>query len=519
MQRAGIKGLQSDPVYAEQVRLLYENAPLAYAVTLINGAILAFIQSPLVPLAVLLTWYGSLVAVTLSRALLTWRYTRLRPRSEEARFWNIAYVVGAAAAGTVWGAAALVLFPMASIAHQVFVAFVLAGMAAGGIAVLAPRMEACVVFLAPALLPLAIRFLSQGGALQTAMGGMTLLFLVAITLSAWNFHRAIRSSLNLRFDKQELQAEIALRQRAEEQLSQEKERLQTIVRSIGEGVALIDAQGRIEYLNPAAERLFGQRSKRALHHLPKDMFVCFSEVNEPTTTAMEDSLSSAQPQRKQYVLHGDGERKYAIEELATPLFDRSGKLAGAVSVFRDVTEAQKLTERLTYAADHDLLTGLPNRNLLTFRTKQAIARAQRKHESFALLFLDLDQFKAVNDSMGHASGDALLVDVAKRLTECVREEDTIARLSGDEFVVLLDGPTQQRQVDAVANKILHTMREPFQLGVQSTIVTASIGSSLYPTDGQDAESLLGHADAAMYRAKQLGRDRSCVYTELRSARQ
>lgn len=209
-------------------------------------------------------------------------------------------------------------------------------------------------------------------------------------------------------------------------------------------------------------------------------------------------------------MYGKDRTKYVIEELATPLFDRLGKLVGAVSVFRDVTEARQLTEQLAYAADHDVLTGLPNRNLLKDRTRQAIARAQRKHESFALLFLDLDEFKAVNDSMGHASGDTLLIDVAKRLTDCVREEDTIARLGGDEFVVLLDGPTQQRQVETIANKILHTLREPFQLGVQCATVTASIGFSLYPGDGQDAESLLGHADAAMYRAKQLGRNRTCM---------
>ena len=169
-----------------------------------------------------------------------------------------------------------------------------------------------------------------------------------------------------------------------------------------------------------------------------------------------------------------------------------------------------MTEQLAYAADHDALTGLPNRNLLKDRTRHAIARAQRNRENFALLFVDLDRFKSVNDDMGHASGDALLVNVAKRLTDCVREEDTVARLGGDEFVVLLCGPTQRRQIDAIANKILHSLRQPFQLGNQSLSLTASIGSGLFPADGKDAESLLGHADAAMYRAKQLGRNRACV---------
>jgi diguanylate cyclase (GGDEF)-like protein len=126
------------------------------------------------------------------------------------------------------------------------------------------------------------------------------------------------------------------------------------------------------------------------------------------------------------------------------------------------------------------------------------------------LFLDLDRFKEVNDNMGHAAGDALLVEVARRLIGCVREEDTIARLGGDEFVVLLDGPTPERQVKAVADKIRHTLRKPYQFGARSAAITVSIGASLYPSDGQDPETLLGHADSAMYHAKQQGRDRVCI---------
>jgi diguanylate cyclase (GGDEF)-like protein/PAS domain S-box-containing protein len=506
MNGADMEICDFDSLYSEQVGLLYKNAPLAYTVTLINGAILGYIQSALIPLAVVLAWYGCLVFVTVLRVLVIWRYGMVKPGPDRTRFWSIAYVIGTALAGSVWGAAGLVLFPLDSIAHQAFVAFVLAGMAAGGISVLAPRMEACLAFLLPTLLPLAIQYLTLRTPLQTAMGVMTLIFLAALSFSAWNFHRVIRTSLHLRFDKQELEVEVAQRQRAEERLFEEKDRLQTTVSSIGDGVALIDADGHIEYVNPVAEQLFGQHCQHVLHRPPNEVFECFDDQGERITTALEDSLHSGTSQKKQYVLYAKDSAKHVIEELATPLLDRLGKMVGAVSVFRDVTEAQQLTEQLMHAADHDVLTGLPNRNLLKDRIRQAIARAQRKHESFALLFVDLDQFKAVNDTMGHASGDALLVDVAKRLSDCVRGEDTVARLGGDEFVVLLDGPTQQRQVDTVADKILHMLREPFQLGLQSATVTASVGSSLYPDNGQDAESLLGSADAAMYRAKQRGRN-------------
>lgn len=277
MKRAGNETYHSDLLYAAQVKLLYENAPLAYSVTLINGAILAYIQSAYISIAVSLAWYGCLVLVTVIRAGVIWRYTKLRPDPDEARFWNTVYLIGAGVAGSVWGAAGLVLFPLDSIAHQVFVAFVLAGMAAGGISVLAPRIEACMAFLLPALLPLAIQYLTLRTPLQTAMGVMTLIFLAGMLLSAWNFHRVIRTSLRLRFNKQELEAEIARRQRAEEQLFQEKDRLQTTLSSIGEGVALIDANSRIEYLNPAAEKICGQHCQHALHRPPGQVFECFNE--------------------------------------------------------------------------------------------------------------------------------------------------------------------------------------------------------------------------------------------------
>ena len=391
-------------------------------------------------------------------------------------------------------------------AHQVFVAFVLAGMSAGAVSVYAPRLEVCLAFLLPALLPLALHYLGHGTYLQMGMGLMTLLFLTGMLISALTFHRSIRTSLHLRFDKRELEAEVAQRRAAEEQLFMEKDRLQTTLSALGEGVAMADVNGRIEYLNPAAEALCGYSFHAALNRPVNEVFDIHDiEENQRTGTAMEESLRTTGKVTRQGVLYCKAAR-HVIEEVATPLYDRHSKIVGAVAVLRDITEAQQMTERLAHAADHDALTGLPNRNLLKDRTRQAIARAQRKHEHFALLFLDLDRFKAVNDDLGHAAGDALLLNVAERLAKCVREEDTIARLGGDEFVVLLNGPTQDSHAIAVANKIRESVGKPYQLGDRSASVTVSIGFSLYPANGEDVETLLGYADHAMYRAKQHGRN-------------
>lgn len=496
-----------DPLYALQVRLLYENAPLAYLVTLINAAILGYIQAAVIPLAVILAWYACVLVITVLRLVMVRRYNRLDPPPERADFWNKVYFVGAAAAGTMWGAASIVLFPPDSLAHQLFLSFVLGGMAAGGVSVLAPRMESCLVFLLPVLVPLAIQYLAHGAPLQTAMGVMILIFLATLLLSARNYHQVIRGFLHLRFDKQNLEEAVSRHRGAQERLRQEKERLHATVSSIGESVVLLDGDGCIEYLNPAAERLFGVSCEEALHHAPRRVFECFDDIGRRASTALEDCVHSAESQKKQLVIYGRARARRIVEELATPLLDRFHHLVGAVSVFRDVTEEQQFTERLLHAATHDVLTGLPNRNLLNDRILHAIAHAHRNKESFGLLFIDLNGFKAVNDTLGHACGDALLVEVARRLKASVREEDTVARLGGDEFVVLIDNATRQSHVEAIADKIRTVWDAPFQLDGKSVPVSGSVGVSLYPRDGRDLGGLLAHADAAMYHAKQAGADR------------
>ncbi|MFN0166560.1 MAG: EAL domain-containing protein [Bryobacteraceae bacterium] len=170
-------------------------------------------------------------------------------------------------------------------------------------------------------------------------------------------------------------------------------------------------------------------------------------------------------------------------------------------------EHRRLTEELAFQAHHDALTGLPNRKLLHERLQQAIVAARRTLTHIALLYIDLDQFKLVNDTMGHPAGDRLLQQTACRLTQCTRESDTVARLSGDEFVILAEGLPDDKGIQRVANAVLESLREPFELDGQEVFATASVGVSLFPRDATDAEGLLRAADSAMYRAKHGGKNR------------
>ncbi len=202
----------------------------------------------------------------------------------------------------------------------------------------------------------------------------------------------------------------------------------------------------------------------------------------------------------------EGQKVATILGYAAPLFDETGRPRGAIGATLDITERKRAEEQIKSLAYHDSLTGLPNRRLFQDRLSMAVAQAHRNSQRLAVLFLDLDRFKPVNDALGHAAGDRLIQDVAERLRTCLREGDTVARLGGDEFTLLLPGVAQVVDAARVAEKVLDTLRVPFLIEYRELLATASIGISLYPEDGRDADRLVKSADAAMYRAKQQGRD-------------
>ena len=185
---------------------------------------------------------------------------------------------------------------------------------------------------------------------------------------------------------------------------------------------------------------------------------------------------------------------------------------------RYAIERKRSEEYIHHVANHDSLTNLPNRRLLVDRLNQALARARRNRRLLAVLFLDLDHFKTINDTLGHTVGDLLLQGVSERLTACTRQSDTVARLGGDEFVLVLPDIAHIEDVAALATKIKEALKPRFQVGRHELFVSASIGLSLYPSDGEDAETILRHADAAMYRAKQRGRNTFQFYSQSTTAR-
>ena len=294
-----------------------------------------------------------------------------------------------------------------------------------------------------------------------------------------------------------------------EALFEEKERAQVTLNSIGDAVISTDVGGRVTYLNPVAESLTGWSLAEAAGQPLEEVFrvadaTTRERVQNPMTLAALENKTVGLASNC-VLIRRDG-TEAAIEDSAAPIHDRRGHVTGAVMVFRDVSMARALSLKMAHLAQHDSLTDLPNRILLNDRLTQALALARRHQQRLALLFLDLDRFKNINDSLGHAIGDRLLQSVAERLLACVRSSDTISRQGGDEFLILLSEVARPEDAAASAEKILLALSLPHRIDQQDLHLTASIGVVTYPEDGTEADTLLKHADLAMYRAKDGGRN-------------
>lgn len=305
-------------------------------------------------------------------------------------------------------------------------------------------------------------------------------------------------------------------QRMNEQVIwEEKERALVTLQSIGDAVITTDAAGKVEYLNPVAEDLTGWKNTDAKGRPLMQVFNIINEITgEPTENPVVKCIREGRIiglANHTALIHRNG-HSFAIEDSASPIRNRRGEIIGAILVFHDVSEKRSLLKQMIHQAYHDPLTGLPNRILFNDRLSLALAQAHRNKEMLAVLFLDLDYFKLVNDTLGHAVGDKVLKEVTGKISACLRESDTVARLGGDEFTILLPRICNEEDAARVARKINQAFQQPWVFDEKEFYITVSIGIALYPNDGEDAETLLRHADTAMYRAKDQGRNGYQLYT-------
>jgi len=273
-------------------------------------------------------------------------------------------------------------------------------------------------------------------------------------------------------------------------------------------IYVLDLNGRFTYTNKATADLFAIKPEEIIGKSNFDLEFPFASDFQRNLEKVIADQSSFRGKFVHTFASDQGER---FEYLLAPVLDEHLNTEATVCMLRDITEQALAEEKIWHNAHHDLLTGLPNRRLFLDRLEQEIKHAKRLGKPISLLFMDLDGFKQVNDSLGHEAGDRLLSVVAERLNVCVRESDTVARLGGDEFTVILTGVEQRKDVERVAQSIVEALAMPFPIEQRPVHISVSIGISCYPQAASTPGALLEAADKAMYRAKKAGANRVCFY--------
>ncbi len=311
------------------------------------------------------------------------------------------------------------------------------------------------------------------------------------------------------------------------QIADLNEFTQSMIENAPFSIIATDPAGTVTAMNPAAEsltfyrkhELIGQHSVVLLHdaaEMSARAVQLSKDLNEPVQAGFSSLI--ARPQHGQTDEHEwtyvrkDGSRIW-VNLAITALKTQDEKIAGYLGIAFDITERKKLTEYVNHLAHHDQLTGLPNRVLLDDRMRQAIQRAKRNRHKVAVLMVDVDYFKRINDSLGHTAGDALLDSIAKKLCSAVRQTDTVARMGGDEFVIVMPEFRDEKDAEKCAEAIIQKISTPTMLGNREVNVTVSVGLCIFPDCAHDADSLLKNADAALYEAKEGGRNSFHVFNQ------
>ncbi|QBS13236.1 EAL domain-containing protein [Legionella geestiana] len=492
-------------------RLVCQHLPPALFAEFAAALLLCIGLQEAMPRPWLTAWFGAVLASIGLRYLFMRLPDSHAPLTFKKRLLFILLVAGS---GILWGIAGSVLIPAESMPLQVFVAFMLTGVTTAAIAIYSPVMLLYAVFLVTAFLPFTLWLFSQGD-FYTIIGFASIVYMLLMGTVCMLFHRLVKESMSLRSNNLNL---ASVNQLLEEEVSHRTEALnaslaitRSVLESTGEAMLVSNHNGQIDFCNhqfmdmweiPAA-RLVEQSAEQVLNEIA-------TQLKEPGKL-LECIQRNKENHDWVYVEDVQMPNGKCLRITSRPR-RIDNKNMGRIWIFEDITLQKGMEQQLIYQASHDLLTQLPNRAILYDRMEQAIRFAHRTQSIMGILFLDLDKFKLINDKFGHDVGDLLLVEVASRVKNCLRECDTVSRFGGDEFVILFTA-NQFDDFKLMAERILSVTEDCRSVLPAGAEISASIGISLYPEDGNDAETLLKHADIAMYRAKEQGRHGFVFYHE------
>jgi len=524
------RAAETNPLHAEQIRLLFRFSVVGTLATLLVVLLLGALLWDDLSNHVLFAWFGLISLVTLGRYLLYKAFVQRERTAAEIEPWEIAFLTGVVLAGICWMTIGTALLPdVDRMVQRVSLVMLVMLLTTGAVAYYAPHRYAFRIVAFLGLVPLAVALALAGDRVHLFLSGFILLLAIVLPYVHARVHRALSDSLSVKRAKEILSSQLAAErgrlQEVNEALAEEMlERLKAQQSELVAAqklrlhfertpLAVIewDRQHRITAWNPAAEAIFGFSVTDVMgRQMPAVLGT--EEANETLQNMCFELLETREGNKTTLANNTKSGRTIHCEWYNTPLVDPLGKVIGFASLVQDITERLNTERTIHYMAHHDALTGLPNRRLMQDRLTQAIMAARRKQRHVAVLFLDLDRFKVVNDTLGHDTGDFILKDVARRLVTCVREVDTVSREGGDEFVIILPDLEVPESARVVADKILRELARPVEIGGHEIHITPSIGISHYPNDATDVNQLLKHADNAMYQAKDAGRNTVRFFT-------
>lgn len=483
----------NQPIYVEsvleqKVKMLFSGSIFSIAINATLGFILIIVQLPVVPLLTSLSWYGVLVAVLILRSVLlvNWQQDDEKSELNQGR-WLQRFRLSILLTGITWGVAGLVFMPHENIAYQAFLSFTIGGIASGGMASLSVDRNSVVAFVLPSMIPNILVLIKQGEPITYGMSAMLMLFMVFVFLTARRAGETFLENADLRMKALE---------------SESRLRMMLDFSPTAASIIDIDTQ-EVVFANQSYASLIEKKHDEALSDTLRRYYANKVEYDDTVSLIERGQQVNNQLVELNFPDHQQSTKWVLASYLQIEYHNKQMILAW----FYDITDRKVMEEHAQHLAHHDALTGLPNRILFRERLHLAMTMAERDKYALALMFIDLDEFKPINDNYGHDIGDAVLIECAERIRSCLRKPDSVARLGGDEFVILLHKVNDEQAALHVGEKVLESLQNPMTINDLTVSVGASIGVALYPLHSTEEDGLLNCADFAMYEAKRNGRNR------------
>jgi len=530
-------------IFIEQVSMLFRQYPTAALTGSLVSLLVVILFWVHVPRSILLGWLILQNITLLAGYLFVMRYRKACHTGSDSDYWFRRYMASLTMVALSWGGVTIFLEYDLQPLYQIFIIIVAVGVASSALVLAVPHLFAYYTYLTIPLLPVVIWLIVQPERTLNGIAGLGVLFFFLLASAGRSLNQHLVNTIRLRFEKDDLASEVRqlndnLEQRVVEKtqaLTKSEERFDLAMQGANDGLWDWSIRSHTAYFSPRWKTMLGFQDweiselprewRKRIHRddLRKVLLQIRSHLQGKTPTY--ESIHRVQ--------HQDGHYLWVLDR-GRAIFDENGEAIRMVGTQVDITEHKQLEEKiksaniklkheikervhaqeeLAHLAKHDPLTNLPNRILFYEQLQKAIRRAELEDDAIAVLLVDLDNFKQVNDTLGHPAGDRLLVDVSNRLNSIVNKNYFLSRFGGDEFVVILEGCSDNFIIDAYAKEIIDLMSQPFRLDDQEIRIGCSIGVTLFPDDGNEPDQLIRDADIAMYHAKDQGRNMFQYFTE------